>query len=114
VYRLIPITILLAAGYLLFGNRGCEQSVSPAAYYQVRHLTAENQDLRGQINDLAELQAQTLSELKAARRSAARADIDLRSAYLGYAPLGVVLVILGGGLAAICFFVIRRRRGGSV
>ena len=111
--RIIPILALLALGYALLG--GCRDRPAPsgAGYSQVRQLAAENQELRHQNANLQEVHAQALAELKAARRSAGRADTALRASYLGYAPLGAVLVILGGGLAATCFLVIRRRRRGG-
>ena len=108
--RIIPILIVLSLGYALLG--GCDDKAAPSrsSYTQGRQLAAENQELRQQNADLANLQAQTLSELQKTRRSADRADVALRTSYLGYAPLGVVLVLLGGGLATTCFLVIRRRR----
>ena len=111
--RIIPILILLALGYTLLGGCNDKPASSRAGYSQVRQLAAENQELRDQNANLSEVHGQALAELKAARRSADQADTALRTSYLGYAPLGMVLVILGGGLATTCFLVIRRRRRGG-
>jgi hypothetical protein len=89
-----------------------ESARSPIGYVQIRNLAAENEELRQRHADLADLQDRTLSELEKVRKTADRTDVALRSSYIGYAPLGVVLVILGGGLAVTCVLIIRRRRRG--
>ena len=110
--RIIPLFMLLALGYALLGGCDDRRAPSGADYSQVRQLAADNQYLRDQNAELREVHAQALSELKAARRTADRADTAVRTAYLGYGPLSVVLILLGGGLGATCFLIIRRRRGG--
>jgi hypothetical protein len=110
MHRTALLVILAVAGFLLFnwwtGNRHQSQS----GYTQVRNLAAENEELRQRNADLADLQDRTLSELEKVRKTADRTDVALRSSYLGYAPLGVALVILGGGLAVTCVLIIRRQR----
>jgi len=113
MFRIIPFLIVLALGYALLGGCNDKPSRSGAGYSQVQQLAAENQELRKQNADLREVHGQAFAELKAARRSADRADIAVRTSYLGYGPLGAVLMLLGSALAALSFVIIRRRRRGS-
>jgi uncharacterized membrane protein len=104
---------VLAFGYALLGGCKREPDVSWTDDGAVQRLASENEQLKTQNQELRHLHAQALAEMKSLRHAANRSDVAVRSSYLGLAPVGGILMLLGGALGVSCYQLIRRRRRGG-